>query len=323
MNEADYAGINTFFEAPQQDLSNLDSELDIVALGAPFDGGVTNKPGARYGPEELRKATARTSRELNTDDQMYSFATGRTASYSALEIRDCGDITVVPNDIRETHQHVRGSFEQIPGDVLPILLGGDHSLTHPAFCGLADTLDTDVGVLQIDAHTDTWGTDDLYGDYYHGAPMSHIADSLHGGYEQHAVVGVRGHTDEGFLELVEEEDLHVETTSDVESKGIEQCIEGAMGSILEHVDHVYVTVDIDVVDPAFAPGTGTPVPGGLDSTGFLRGADQIGTYDEVCCLDLMEVAPRLDPTDMTSLLGARFISRFLQAHFYEAVSSST
>lgn len=320
MNEPDYSGINTFFESPQCDLEDIDADVDIAAIGAPFDGGATNKPGARYGPEGLRKATSRISRELNTSNKMYNFSTGRTASYTSLNIRDCGDITVVPNDIEKTLDRVRDSVEKINPSTLPIFLGGDHSLTYPAFCGRASTVKGNIGIIQLDAHTDTWGTDELYGEYYHGSPMSHIADSKYGSYSTHSVVGVRGHTDEEFLRLVEEEGLHAETTSDVCTRGIEECVEAAMENLLSSSDKVYLTIDIDVVDPAFAPGTGTPSPGGIDSNAFLQAANILGEYDEICAVDLMEVAPRLDPTDTTSLLGATFLSRFIQAYFYDSVS---
>lgn len=320
MNEADYSGINTFFQCQISGIEDLSGVVDVAAIGFPFDGGSTNKPGARYGPESLRKATSRLSRDLSESEPTYNFATDRIAAYNSLEIRDCGDVTVVPNDIEETFQNVRHAVSKINLDTLPVILGGDHSITFPAFCGRAEVAESNVGLIQIDAHTDTWGVDELYGEYYHGSPMYHIADSDYGSYDSHAVVGVRGHTDEKFLEIVEKQDLHVETTEDVKQKGMRECIGSAIDHVSEQTDHIYLTVDIDVVDPAFAPGTGTPVPGGIDSSSFLKAADLLGECENICAIDLMEVAPNLDPADTTSLLGATFLSRFIQSFYYEQVT---
>jgi len=173
-------------------------------------------------------------------------------------------------------------------------------------------------LIQLDAHTDTWGESDLYGEHYHGSPMARIDESEHGGYENHAMVGIRGHVDEDFHEIVDERGLYVDYASDVHEKGIEESIEGAIDHATDGVDHVYLTIDIDVTDPTFAPGTGTPSPGGLTSYQLLRATDLLGECSAIGAVDLMEVAPTLDPLDTTSLLGAKALTRFFESYFYES-----
>jgi agmatinase len=315
-----YAGIKTFFGAAQAEADDLTTDIDAAAFGVPFDGGVTNKPGTRYGPAALREATDRLSRTFESEDERHTVATGRTASYDEITFRDCGDAPVVPNDITETYDLVRAYTEIVSRSTMPILLGGDHYITYPAFVGYADSVGEDVGLLHLDAHTDTWGESDLYGEHYHGSPMARIAESEYGSYENHAMVGIRGHTDMEFLDILADEGLYVDYGHEVQEKGIEESIRGAIDHATDGVDHVYLTIDIDVTDPSYAPGTGTPSPGGLTSHQLLTAADLLGECDAIGAMDLMEVAPTLDPADTTAMLGANALSRFLQSYFYDNVA---
>ena len=315
-----YAGIKTFFGAEPADPDELTADVDAAAFGVPFDGGVTNKPGTRYGPAGLREATDRQSMTFQSEDERHTVATGRSVSYDSLTFRDCGDAPVVPNDIRETFDLVRAYTEIVSRSTMPVLLGGDHYITYPAFVGYADTVGEDVGLLHLDAHTDTWGESDPYGEHYHGSPMARIDESEYGSYANHAMVGIRGHTDMEFLDILEDEGLYVDYGHEVQEKGIEESIQGAIDHVTADVDHVYLTIDIDVTDPSYAPGTGTPSPGGLTSHQLLTAADLLGECDAIGAMDLMEVAPTLDPADTTTMLGANVLSRFLQSHFYGTVA---
>jgi agmatinase len=134
------------------------------------------------------------------------------------------------------------------------------------------------------------------------------------------MVGIRGHADMEFLDILEDEGLYVDYAHEVHEKGIEASIEGAIDHVTEDVDHVYLTMDIDVTDPSFAPGTGTPSPGGLTSHQLLQATDLLGECDAIGAVDLMEVAPTLDPTDTTAMLGANALSRFLQSYLYDDVA---
>jgi agmatinase len=157
--------------------------------------------------------------------------------------------------------------------------------------------------------------EELYGPHWHGSPMARIDDLDQGGYENHAMIGIRAYERAGFPELVEENGIHVDYARDVREKGIEACVADAIDHATDGTDHVYLTVDIDCVDPSFAPGTGTPEPGGLTSTELLTAMDALGTCSAIGAMDLMEVAPRLDPTDATEMLASMAIVRFLERRF--------
>jgi len=318
-----YSGVKTFLGAEEVEPEELSSDVDAAVYGVPYDGAVTNKPGTRYGPDALRSATARRgSYVFESDDESYNIATDRTAAYGSLELRDCGDAPVVPNDVEKTYEHVEAYAEAVAEQTMPIMIGGDHYLTYPAFVGYANTVEDDVGLIHLDAHTDTWGSSDLYGEHYHGSPMARIDESEYGGYENHAMIGIRGHADTDFLDIVEEDGLYVDFARDVHEKGIEACMEGAIEHAMADVDQVYVTIDIDAVDPSFAPGTGTPAPGGITSNDLLVAADMLGDCDAVGALDLVEVLPTEDPAGTTSLVGANGITRFLESYFYDDVTDS-
>lgn len=313
-----YGGIHTFLRAPACEPSELTSDVDVVFVGIPFDGGVTREPGARHGPSALRKSSAWQGRRFHSDTEAVSLPTERTANYSDVTLRDCGDAPVVPNDIEATAEKVTEYMESVAAKTMPVMLGGDHYLTYPAFVGYANTVKDDVGLIHLDAHSDTSDDSDLYGKHYHGSPMARIDESEYGSYDNHAMIGIRGHSRPSFLDILEERDLYVDYATDVHDKGIEASVQGAIDHVTENVDHVYLTMDIDVVDPGFAPGTGTPEHGGLTSNQFLRAVDRLGACDAIGAADLVEVAPRLDTGNTTSLLGSNAVSRLLEAKFYES-----
>jgi len=312
-----YAGIKTVFGAEPCDVDELPADVDVAAFGVPFDGGVSNEPGTRYGPAALREATDRRSRVFESEDPRTNTTTGKTATYDHVELRDCGDAPVVPNDIDETFDLVRAFTGAVSETTMPVLLGGDHYITYPAFVGYANAVEEDVGLVHLDAHSDTSDDSDLYGKHYHGSPMARIDDFEYGSYDRHAMVGIRGHNRPSMMDLVEERDLFMDYARDVHEKGVETSIREAIDHVTAKTDHVYLTMDIDVVDPGFAPGTGTPEHGGLTSDQFLRAVDLLGECDAIGAVDLMEVAPRIDPTNTTALLGANALSRFFEARFYD------
>ncbi len=315
-NRPGYSGVKTFFGADISEPDDLESTVDVAAYGVPYDGAVTNKPGTRYGPDAVRTATNRYSSIFDSEKKRYNIATDRTASYEEVTFRDCGDAPVTPNSTDETYESVVEYAETIAEEAMPVMIGGDHYLTYPAFVGYANAVEDDIGIIHLDAHEDI-GSSDLYGDHYHGSPMSRIADTEYGSLENHAMVGIRGHSRMEVLEAVEEDGLHIEYAKDIREKGIDACIQNAVEHATDGVDHVYLTIDIDVVDPSFAPGTGTPAPGGISSAELLRAADLLGECDEIGALDLVEVLPTEDPSGTTSLVGANALSRFFESYLYE------
>ncbi|PSQ11993.1 agmatinase [Halobacteriales archaeon QS_5_70_15] len=313
--ELSFAGVQTFLKADHCPPDGLDDDVDVGVLGVPFDGAVSRQPGARFGPGALREASAWYAYLGGYKGGVHNVETDRTVSYDDLSMRDCGDVPTVPTSIERTRPQVIAAVEAVAERAFPVVLGGDHYVTYPSFVGFARAVGERVGLIHIDAHSDTVESSALYGEHFHGSPMARIDESEYGGYGNHAMVGIRGYEGPEFPDLVEERGIHVDYAPDVRERGIEACVEDAIDHATDGVDHVYLTVDIDGVDPAYAPGTGTPEPGGLTSDDLLRAMDLLGACDAVGAMDLMEVAPDLDPTESTQRLGANAVVRFLESKF--------
>ena len=310
-----YGGIQTFLGADVTEPESLPPDTDIGVVGVPFDGAVSRRPGTRYGPSALRSASAWQEHFGGAPGGTHNVDTDRHVDYNDLVIRDCGDAPTVPNDVERTRDQVAAYVQAVAEETFPIVLGGDHYITYPSFAGFANSVEGDIGLIHLDAHSDTMSDEKLYGPHWHGSPMARIDELDQGGYENHAMVGIRAYERSDFPEIVEETGLHVDYARDVREKGIETCIESAIEHATDGTDHVYLTVDIDVVDPSFAPGTGTPEPGGLSSAELLAAMDQLGSCPAIDAMDLMEVSPRLDPTDATQMLGSMAIARFIERRF--------
>lgn len=313
--ELSYAGVPRFLKAEECPPSDLTDSVDVGVVGVPFDGAVSRQPGARFGPAAIRAASGWFAYLGGYKDGLVNVETGRVANYGAITIRDCGDAPTVPNSIERTRDHVEAYVHDVATHAFPIILGGDHYITFPAFTGIAGTVSGRIGLIHLDAHSDTVASSTLYGRHFHGSPMARIDETPAGGYETHAMIGIRGYEGPEFPALVEARGIHVEYAGDVREKGIDTCIENAIAHATNGTEMVYLSVDIDVVDPGFAPGTGTPEPGGLSSAEFLRAMDLLGGCDAIGAMDLMEVAPKLDPAESTERLAANAIVRFLEAKF--------
>lgn len=313
--ELSYAGIPTFMKAEEREIGNLGENVDVAVAGIPFDGGQGKRAGARFGPSVIRRSTGIYAYYSEYKGDLLNVENEQYLDYNDVTIRDCGDIDTIPNSITDTRDQVAAAVEQIADSTFPLLLGGDHYLTYPSFLGVSNALETNVGVIQLDAHTDTVSESSLYGKHFNGSPMARIAESEYGSYQTHAMVGVRGYEDSEFFDLEESEGIYVEYMQDVQDHGFETCVKNAIEHVTDQVDHVYLTVDIDVVDPAFASGTGSPEPGGITSTDLVQAMTVLGDYDEIVAADLMEVAPEYDPTTSTAQLSAKALARYIEQRF--------
>lgn len=242
--------------------------------------------------------------------------TDRAVRYDELTVRDCGDVPVTPTSIQHTRAMAEEYVKEVADQAFPVVLGGDHYVTLPAFLGYARSVDERVGIVHLDAHSDTVSSSRLFGTHWNGTEFPRIHETDHSDWSNHAMIGIRGHEDRAFHDLVDEEGLHVSFHTDVRNDGIERCTERALDHATDGVDHVYVTLDIDVVTPSSAPGTGSPEPGGITSDQLFQAMDVIGDCDAVGALDVVEVAPQYDPTITTQQIAGRVITRLLEARFF-------
>jgi agmatinase len=301
-HEAGYAGVGvTFCRVP---LALTPAELqgvDVAIIGAPFDEGVSYRPGTRFGPRAIRMAedvalpAERPNMELGVDP------------LTALRIVDYGDIPAVPSRLAESHDLLRQALrEAMDAGAVPVVLGGDHSLSYPTLEVLAERYGRDgYSVIHFDTHADTGLSD---GESPHGTPFSRAVLDGHLAGANIVQIGLRGSwpfPDE--FAWMREQGFSWHTMTQVIERGIGAVVRDAIDHARSRASRTYLTIDIDSLDPAFAPGTGTPEPGGLATRELLFAARTIASEVGLCAMDLVEVSPPYDHAAITAMAGHRIV----------------
>jgi agmatinase len=282
-----YAGLSTFARLPRrEDVTGM----DIAIVGVPFDSGVSYRPGARFGPAHIRQSS-RLLRPFNPALQV--------APFDRLQVVDAGDIAVNPFNIQEAIAQIESAARELTSSARLLTLGGDHTIALPLLRAV-HAQHGPLAVLHFDAHLDTWDT--YFGEpYTHGTPFRRAAEEGLIDMQHSLHVGIRGPL-YSARDLPESADLGFATIHGVE---LENGVSAAAERMRDRLGDrpVYVSVDIDVLDPAHAPGTGTPEAGGLTSRELLAllrelaGANVVGA-------DIVEVAPAYDHAEITGIAAA-------------------
>ena len=296
---APYAGIPTLLDAPLREIDPKEpdfGDLQVALIGVPMDLGVTNRPGARYGPRALR-----TIERIGPYNHVLA-----CAPVYDLRVADVGDIPFASRYRLEGSLHdIERYFDKVHGaGVIPLSVGGDHSITHPIMKAIGR--DRPVGMVHIDAHCDTGGSFD-HSKFHHGGPFRNAV--LDGVLDPTRTIqiGIRGSA-EYLWEFSLDSGMTVIHAEEVPKLGIADVVEKALEVVGD--GPTYVSFDIDGIDPAFAPGTGTPEVGGLTTREVqailhgLKGIDVIGG-------DVVEVAPQYDTTTNTAQVGAQMLFEIL------------
>lgn len=284
-----FAGYSTFARLPR--LEDVD-DYDVAVVGVPFDSGVTYRPGARFGPSYIRQGS-RLLRPYNPALDVKPFA--------GIQVVDAGDIAANPFDILEAMTQIQAGVDELSAGGKPVvILGGDHTIALPALRAL-HAQHGPIALVHFDAHLDTWDTY-FNAPYTHGTPFRRAWEEglLDAGRTMH--VGIRGSL-YSERDLSEDADMGfaIVHARDMDRLGADRVVE----MIRERVGEapVYISIDIDVLDPGFAPGTGTPEAGGLTSRELLaivRGFD--GAH--VIGGDIVEVSPPYDHAEITAIVAA-------------------
>ena len=290
-----FAGIPTFMRLPYIPDAR---ELDIALVGVPFDGGTTYRSGARLGPRHIRVQSA-LIRPYHPQLKLNPFDRYRIADY--------GDLPVNPLSIQDTFQRIETAIaDLLAHGVRPVCVGGDHSVALPILRALCKQYGP-LSVIHFDSHSDTW--DEYFGSKYsHGTPFRRAIEEGLIDPTRLLQVGLRG-------QVYGEEDFEFARGKGVNMISTEEIFERGLPWVVERFQRFqgapcYLTFDIDVVDPAFAPGTGTPQVGGPSSREIialirgLHGLQFVGA-------DLVEVSPPYDSAEITSLLAANLLFEFL------------
>lgn len=290
-----FAQLSTFMRLPYRPDP---AGLDVGILGIPFDGGVSFRSGARFGPKEVRNNSL-LIRPYNP--------VLRTSPFRRLKIADCGDVDTNPMDILDTYARVEAAVGRIlAAGAVPACVGGDHSLTLPIMRAVAKTRGP-LALVHFDSHQDMW--EEYFGNrYFHGTPFRRAHEE--GLYDGKSTVqfAIRGpvYSEDDFA-FGEQRGVTVVRAEAIHRDGIDAA--------LRHLERVrgrpvYVSFDIDSVDPAFAPGTGTPEVGGLTSAQALALVRGLAGLD-IVAFDVVEVSPPYDQSGITAMLAANVLFELL------------
>jgi agmatinase len=282
---------------------------DVAIVGAPFDWGTTHRPGARFGPKAIREGDY-----LEPDGERPHLTAG-IEPLRALPVVDVGDIDLVPGyselSLERIADHIRAIAER---RAVPVLLGGDHTVTYAGARAVAETVGAgDVALIHFDAHADTGDTH--YGELYgHGTPMRRLVESGAVPGHRFVQIGLRGYwPPPETVEWMRTQGMRSYFMADITRRGLDAVVDDAVDAALGGgARGVYISVDIDVVDPGMAPGTGTPEPGAITGRELLDTVQRLGRELDVVGADLVEVSPHYDqPADITARLANRVVLELL------------
>ncbi|HEY4767420.1 MAG TPA: agmatinase [Candidatus Limnocylindria bacterium] len=280
---------------------------DVAIVGAPFDEASSHRPGSRFGPRAIRAATyhAGSVNSLQLGIQPFDW----------IDVVDAGDAPIVPVNLERAHAVIRRKvLEVAQAGIIPIVLGGDHSITFPSASAVAEAVaPRRLGIVHFDAHADTanstWGVLNS-----HGTPMRRLIESGAVAGANFVQVGLRGYwPPPETLEWMRRNGLRTHFMTEIEERGADAVVADAIAEALDGPELIYLSVDIDVVDPGMAPGTGTPEPGGMLSRELLRAIRQVVGAVELVGMDVVEVSPPYDVSEITAAVAHRCVMEAISA----------
>jgi agmatinase len=292
-----FAGINTFLKAPYVENVHEVRRHEVAVVGAPFDMGTTYRPGARFGPQAIRRISAlydSYSVDMAVDLQ------------EELDLADVGDVFVIPSNIEKSFDQIDRALSFLVGEgVFPVVLGGDHSIGYPDVRALASRIEGRVGIIHLDRHLDIQERD--MDERMHTTPWFHATNIPNAPPTNLVQMGIGGwYGSRPGVKVARSRQTTVLTITDIETVGVEKAAEAALEVAWKDADAVYLSFDIDSVDAGFVPGTGSPEPGGLLPREALKLLRLIAR-EGICGMEVVEVAPPYDVSDMTAQLACRAV----------------
>ncbi len=301
----------TFLGVDRCDLDDLASfaDADIVIVGAPFDGGTSHRSGARFGPQAIRSA------DYLPHDASRPHLSLRTDALRDLRVVDAGDLAMPAGETERSLKVLETATAAITASgAIPVVLGGDHTIAAADVVGVARHIGWGrVSMVHFDAHADTgadqWGS--LYG---HGTPMRRLIESGAIRGDRFLQLGLRGYWPEPeTLDWMKDQSMRSFEMTEIHHRGLTAVLDESFAILTDECEGVFLSVDVDVVDPGMAPGTGTPEPGGLTSRHLLEAVRRICLELPIVGMDVVEVAPPYDHADITAFLANRVVLEALSA----------
>ena len=301
----------TFLGIPRCDLDDAKSfaGADVVIVGAPIDSGTSHRSGAKFGPQAIRGG------DYLPHDAERPHLAMRVDSLKELKIFDAGDLLMPPGDLVSSLKVLEEATEKISrAGAVAVVLGGDHSVASADVLGIAKHRGMGkISMIHFDAHADTG--DLQFGALVgHGTPMRRLIDSGAVRGDRFLQLGLRGYwPDNETLNWMRDQGMRSYEMTEIHHRGMKAVLDESFTTLTKDCDGVFLSVDIDVVDPGMAPGTGTPEPGGMTSRELLEAVRRICFELPVVGIDVVEVCPAFDSSDITAILANRVVLEALSA----------
>ena len=301
----------TFLGIPACDLDQPDtySGADVIIVGAPIDSGTSYRSGAKFGPQAIRGG------DYLPHDGQRPHLSMRVDALTELKIFDAGDLLMPGGDLIKSLAVLESATELISrAGAIPVILGGDHSIASADVAGIAHHRGMGkISMIHFDAHADTG--DSQFGALVgHGTPMRRLIESGAVRGDRFLQLGLRGYwPDDATLKWMRDRGMRSYEMSEIHHRGMKEVLDESFKILIDECDGVFLSIDIDVVDPGMAPGTGTPEPGGMTSRELLEAVRRICLELPIVGIDIVEVAPPYDSADITAILANRVILEALSA----------
>ncbi len=301
----------TFLGIPRCDLDKPETfaGADVVIVGAPIDSGTSHRSGAKHGPQAIRAG------DYLAHDGERPHMSMRVDSLKELKIFDAGDLLMPGGDLVASLKVLEEATEKISrAGAIPVVLGGDHSIASADVAGIAKHRGMGrVSMIHFDAHADT--ADLQFGALVgHGTPMRMLIDSGAVRGDRFLQLGLRGYwPDDATLKWMRDQGMRSYEMTEIHHRGLKEVLDESFATLTNECEGVFLSVDIDVVDPGMAPGTGTPEPGGMTSRELLEAVRRICFELPIVGMDIVEVAPAYDSAEITAILANRVVLEALSA----------
>ncbi|CAB4654694.1 unannotated protein [freshwater metagenome] len=301
----------TFLGIAQCDLDDPSTyaDADVVIVGAPIDSGTSHRSGAKFGPQAIRGG------DYLPHDASRPHLALRTDGLKDLKVVDAGDLMMPGGDLVASLAILREATEKISrSGAIPVILGGDHSIASADVAGIANHRGLGkISMIHFDAHADT-GEDQFGALVGHGTPMRRLIEEGYVRGDRFLQLGLRGYwPDYVTLAWMRDQGMRSYEMTEIHHRGLNTVLDESFITLQDGCDGVFLSVDIDVVDPGMAPGTGTPEPGGMTSRELLEAVRRICLELPVVGIDVVEVAPPFDSADITAILANRVVLEALSA----------
>jgi formiminoglutamase/agmatinase len=279
-------------------------------LGIPWDGGASlGRPGARYGPGKVREALSWIVNRIQ-DQRLASIEKQTIINLNEVCIRDFGDVDIVYHDYEETFSNITSIAREILGQgFIPLVIGGDHSISFPLIRALQSHIEGNIGIIQFDAHLDLLDQSVRQGRFSHSSEIRRAIELERVSAGNLVQIGVRGFNYPDNWEFIRSNNIKQFTPQLIRNSRLDEIVEHSIEIASKGAEKIYMTVDIDVLDPAYAPGCGANEPGGLTVAEVESLLDKFSPH--VDFLDIVEVNPIFDINDMTAAVAAKLLVDFI------------